>query len=313
MSKVKDALCIEYGEFDVSEDRSKYIGGSDIPAIMGLSTFKRRWDLLLEKAGLKEDTFKGNVFTEYGHIMEEKIRDYVNQFEETPFIPNRVINGDIRCHTDGFNGECVLEIKTTSHVFSSLDSYKVYLCQILKYMEQNDVQKGKLCVYHRPEDLSFAFDPCRLQVFDFYADEYEDILDAVNREIDRFRADLEMLKENPLLSEQDFMRSSGSLIALSNKVVAFEKQIADMKLIENQLKDAKTALYNEMVKHNVKSWVTPNGTRITRVDGVPAGTKTVKQFDMESFRAENEALYGLYIRDVEKESKGRQGYVRITV
>lgn len=313
MSKVKDAYCVEYGEFDVSEDRQDYIGGSDIPVIMGLSTFKRRWDLLLEKAGLKEDTFKGNVFTEYGHVMEEKIRDYVNQFEDTPFVPNRVINGDIRCHTDGFNGECVLEIKTTSHVFSSLDSYKIYLCQILKYMEENGVYRGKLCVYHRPEDLSPVFDPRRLQIFDFYSDEYDNILDAVNREIDRFRADLQMLKDNPLLTEQDFMRSSGSLITLSNKVVAFERQIADMKLIENQLKEAKTALYNEMVKHNVKSWMTPNGTRITRVDGVPAGTKTVKQFDMEAFRRENEGLYDMYLKEVEKESKGRSGYVRITV
>ena len=313
MSKVKDAYCVEYGEFDVSEDRNKYIGGSDIPVIMGLSTFKRRWDLLLEKAGLKEDTFTGNVFTEYGHVMEEKIRDYVNQFEETPFVPNRVINGDIRCHTDGFNGDCVLEIKTTSHVFSSLDSYKVYLCQILKYMEQNDVQKGKLCVYHRPEDLSFEFDPRRLQIFDFYAYEYDNILSAVNREIDRFRADLEMLKENPLLTEQDFFQTSGSMITLSNKVVAFEKQIASMKEIENQLKDAKAALYNEMLKHNVKSWVTPNGTKITRVDGIPSGTKTVTQFDMEAFRRENEGLYDMYLREVEKESKGRQGYVRITL
>lgn len=313
MSKVKDALCIEYGEFDVSEDRSKYIGGSDIPAIMGLSTFKRRWDLLLEKAGLKEDTFTGNVFTEYGHVMEEKIRDYVNQFEETPFVPNRVINGDIRCHTDGFNGECVLEIKTTSNVYSSADAYKIYLCQLLKYMEQNGVERGKLCVYNRPEDLSREFDPDRLQTFDIYAKNYVPILTAVNREIEKFRADLEMLKENPLLTEQDFLQSSGSLITLSNKVVAFEKQIANMKEIENQLKDAKKALYNEMLKHNVKSWVTPNGTKITRVDEVPGGTRTVKEFDAETFKAENPALYGMYLHEVEKETKGRSGYVRITI
>ena len=121
MSKVKDALCIEYGEFDVSEDRSKYIGGSDIAVIMGISTFKRRWDLLLEKAGLKEDNFPGNLFTEYGHIMEPKIRDYINQSEEVAFVPSRVVNGDIRCHTDGFNGECVLEVKTTSNVYESCD------------------------------------------------------------------------------------------------------------------------------------------------------------------------------------------------
>ena len=313
MSKVKDALCIEYGEFDVSEDRQNFIGGSDIPVIMGLSTFKRRWDLLLEKAGLKEDTFNGNIFTEYGHIMEPKIREYVNQSEEVPFVPNRVIDGDIRCHTDGFNGECVLEIKTTSHVYASADAYKIYLCQLLKYMEENGVQKGKLAVYHRPEDLSKEFDPDRLQVFDISAKSYAELLMAVNREIDLFRVDLARLKENPLLSEQDFLRASGSLIKLSEKVVAFEKQIASMKEIENQLKEAKKALYSEMLKHNVKSWATPNGTKITRVDEVPGSTKMVKEFDAESFKRENPALYGMYLHDVEKKTNGRAGYVRITV
>ena len=60
----------------VKKDREKYIGGSDIPIIMNLSPFKSRYDLLLEKAGYKEDTFSGNIFTEYGNIMEEKIREH---------------------------------------------------------------------------------------------------------------------------------------------------------------------------------------------------------------------------------------------
>ena len=313
MSKVKDALCMEYGEFDVSENRQDYIGGSDIAVIMGLSAFKRRWDLLLEKAGLKEDNFPGNLFTEYGHIMEPKIRAYVNEKYNTNFVPNRDIDGDIRCHTDGFDGECVLEIKTTSNVYASVDAYKVYLVQLVKYMEENGVQKGKLAVYSRPEDLSREFDPDRLQVFDISAKQYVSLLDVVNQEIDRFRTDLARLKENPLLTEQDFLRASGSLITLSNKVVEFEKQIASMKEIENQLKEAKKALFNEMLKHNVKSWVTPNGTKITRVDEVPGSTKWVKEFDAEAFKRENPALYGMYLHEVEKESKGRAGYVRITV
>ena len=49
---------------DVTKDRHKYIGGSDIPIIMGISDFKTRFDLLLEKAQLKEDDFEGNVYTE---------------------------------------------------------------------------------------------------------------------------------------------------------------------------------------------------------------------------------------------------------
>ena len=54
----------------VTVDREKYIGGSDIPIIMGISPFKSRFDLLLEKAGLKENDFTGNEYTEYGNKLE---------------------------------------------------------------------------------------------------------------------------------------------------------------------------------------------------------------------------------------------------
>lgn len=312
MSKVKDALCVEYGEFDVSEDRDKYIGGSDIPAILGLSKFKSRWQLLLEKAGLEERTFSGNKFTEYGHIIEPQIRDHINLVYNTNFVPNRVINGDLRCHSDGFNGACVLEIKSTSDIHSTVDGYKVYLVQLVKYMEQNEVTKGILAVYDRPEDMNPTFDGKRLQVFEILMDDHRNLLAHVNREIDKFRVDLERLKENPLLSEQDFL-PAGSLTTLADKVAKFENQLASLKEVENQLKEAKKALYSEMLKRNVKSWSMPNGTKITRVDEVPASTKTVIEFDVERFKQCHRAMYNEFSAAVEKKVSGKAGYVRITV
>lgn len=279
---------------------------------MGLSSFKRRFDLLLEKAQLKEDDFAGNRFTEYGNILEPQIREYVNKKYGTTFEPNRVINGDIRCHTDGFDGECVLEIKTTSNTYSTAEAYKAYLVQLLKYMEENHVEMGLLAVYARPEDLDPAFNPERLQLFDITMSEYKPLLARVNTELDRFRADLATLKENPLLSEQDFM-PKGSLISLSQKVVELENQLAAMKEIEKQCKDAKQALLNEMLKHDVKSWVTPNGTKITRVDGTQGGTKTVSEFDTAAFKADNPAMYSKYLREVEKKTASKSGYVKITL
>ena len=313
MSKVKDALCIEYGEFDVSEDRDKYIGGSDLPVICGISKFKTRWQLLLEKAGLAKDTFTGNPYTRYGHYIEPFIRDHINLIYNTQFIPNRVINGDIRCHTDGFNGECVLEIKSTSETFSTVDDYKVYLVQLVKYMEQNEVENGILAVYERPEDLSREFDPQRLQVFEIRLEDYRQLLDYVNGRIEKFREDLERLKVNPLLSEQDFLPVSPGMITLTNKILAFEKQLSEMKDIESKLKEAKKQLYGEMVKHGVKSWELPNGTKLSRVDEVPGKTKTVTEFDSERFKAENPSLFRNYLRKVEKQTNGRAGYVRLTV
>lgn len=311
MSKEKDALC-EYGEFDVSQDRDKYIGGSDIPAVLGISKFTTRWQLLLEKAGLEERNFSGNIFTKYGHIIEPQVRDHINLTYNTNFVPNRVINGDIRYHADGFNGECVLEVKSTSDIHSTVDGYKVYLVQLLKGMEENHVTKGILAVYHRPEDLDPLFDAERLQVFEISMDDYQNLLNHINQEIEKFRADLERLKENPLLSEQDFL-PAGSLVALADKVAKFESQLAALKEIENQCKEAKKQLYNEMLKRDVKSWTMPNGTKLTRVDEVPAGTKTVAELDVEAFKAECPATFERYCRMVEKKTAGKAGYVRITV
>ena len=313
MSKVKDALCVEYGEFDVSQDRDKYIGGSDIPAILGISKFTTRWQLLLEKAGLEERNFTGNRYTEYGHIIEPKVRNFINKTENTNFVPNRVINGDIRYHSDGFNGECVLEVKSTSDIYSTVDGYKVYLVQLLKGMEENGVEKGILAVYNRPEDLSSVFDSWRLQVFHIKMEDYTNLLVHVDKEIDKFRADLARLKENPLLSEQDFLPVNPGMVALTNKILAFEKQLLALKEIEQQCKEAKKQLYSEMLKHRVPSWTLPNGTKITKVDESPGKTKTVTEFDSEAFKAENPSLYQKYLKKVEKTTNGRAGYVRITV
>ncbi len=299
-------------EYDVTLDRDIYIGGSDISVIMGLSSFKTRWTLLQEKAGLIENEFTGNRYTLYGQKIEPLIRDYINRNRKKKFEPNRVINGDIRCHTDGFNGECVLEVKSTSHIFPTVEEYKVYLVQLVKYMEENKVNRGKLAVYHRPEDFNTDFDPKRLQVFDIVLSDYIWLLAEVNEEIDRFRFDLARLRENPLLTEQDFFGSK-ELVTLSNKVIAFENQLAAMKTIEQQLKDAKQALFDEMTRHDVKSWTTPNGTKITRVDSTPASVKTVTEFDTAAFKEENPAMYEMYLHDVEKKTAGRSGYVKITL
>lgn len=313
MAKVKDALCIEYGEFDVSENRADYIGGSDIPIIMGLSPFKRRWDLLLEKAHLALNDFLGNQFTDYGHKIEPKIRDHINLLYNTQFVPTRLIDGDLRLHTDGFNGECVLEIKSTSTIHPTVGEYKLYLVQLVKYMEKHEVKKGILAVYYRPEDMSLVFDPTRLQVFEINLEDYRNLLAMVDRELDRFRADLTRLKENPLLTEQDFLPVGSSLIALSNKVVQFEKELSAMKEIEQKLKEAKRTLYLEMLKADVKSWTSPSGTKITRVDEIPASKKTVMELDIEALKRERPDVFAGYCREVEKTVSGKSGYVKITV
>ena len=299
-------------QYDVTIDRAHYIGGSDIPAIMGISSFKTRWQLLLEKAELANSDFTGNRYTEYGNIIEPQIRDYINRKRKFKFEPNRVIVGDFRYHSDGYNGnDCVLEIKSTSQFYETVDEYKVYLVQLLKGMEINGVKNGILAVYSRPEDFNPEFEPKRLQVFNITISKYKSLLEKINAEIDKFRADLERLRNNPLLTEEDFQPNE--LVSIANKVVALENRIAEYKAIEAEHKKVKQELFEAMQKHDIKSWETINGVKITRVDGTPETVKTVEEFDLALFKTEQPDLYKQYLKEVIKKTAGRSGYVKITL
>ena len=172
---------------NVTIDRDKYIGGSDIPIIMGISPFKTRFDLLLEKAGLKENDFNGNEYTEYGNILEPKIRDYINNqcLSKKIYKEDKKIIDDIRCHVDGFNGETVLEIKTTSQVHDNVDDYKIYLVQLLFYMQYMNVDKGLLAVYERPDDFNEEFDENRLKTYYISIDNYKEMIEQINKAVDQ--------------------------------------------------------------------------------------------------------------------------------
>ena len=298
-------------EYDVTIDRNNYIGGSDIPVIMGISSFKTRYELLLEKAGLKEIEFKGNKYTEYGQILEPKIREHINKLYNTVFEPNRIIKDDLRCHSDGFNGKAVLEIKTTSHIFETVDEYRVYLVQLLLYMQMNEVKKGILAVYERPEDFNEEFVEDRLMVCEIDIKDYKNLLEEVNAEIDRFRSDLARLKENPLLCEEDFQPNE--LVILSNEVLVFENRLAEFKVIEQEYKEMKQKLFVAMQKYDVKSWNTVNGVKITRVDGTEPTTKIEKEFDADKLKSEQPEIYEKYVVEKEKKTAGRSGYVKITL
>lgn len=293
----------------VTIDRDKYIGGSDIPIIMGISPFKTRFDLLLEKAGLKENNFEGNAYTEYGNILEPKIRDYINQKYEFNFIETKTIVDDCRYHADGDDEEkkCMLEIKTTSQIHENVRDYKHYIVQLLKGMMMKDYKKGILAVYERPDDFNEEFDKERLNVYYVEIELYKDWCDEINRAVDQFRIDLVKVKENPFITEEELLPVD--LTELSNKIVTLENQLTEMKKVELQVKELKTQLKAAMEKNNIKKWETPNGVKITLVaDGED---KIVKKFNEQLFKENNLDLWDEYSEDIVQ--KGKTGYVKITL
>lgn len=299
----------------VTQDRQKYIGGSDIPVIMGISPFKTRWELLQEKAGLHIDLFEGNIYTRYGQVMEAKIRDYINNENYLlgidEFVEGKhVVEGDpigIRCHTDGENVDTVLEVKTTGGNVDML----VYEVQLLFYMMNAGKEHGIIAVYTRPADMSEKFNPELLEQFTYDICDYEDLCEKINEAVTSFIEDLKALKENPDMAEEDVLPSE--LIAMSSQVIALEAQLKELKEVEKKAKEMKAKLYEEMARCGVKSWKTPNDVKITLVEAKPAEEKTVEEFDEEAFEKAEPELYKKYVKTVTVTSGGKNGYVLITL
>lgn len=302
----------------VTIDRDKYIGGSDIPIIMGISPFKKRFDLLLEKAGIKDNEFTGNEYTEYGNVMEPKIREHLNKINDNlEFKEYKKINGDIRCHLDGYNEHEVLEIKTTSQIHDNIADYKIYLVQLLFYMANVNCENGLLAVYHRPEDFNEEFDSKRLKLFSIELNDYKDLLEQINKAVDQFRIDLAKVKENPLITEEELLPVD--LTDLSNKLVIIENQLKQYDETIKQQKELKAQLKSAMEKNSIKTWETPSGVKFTLVEDKPDEIVIEKVINEELFRSENIELveqYELkqaeYLEEKEIVKKGKAGYVKIT-
>lgn len=295
----------------VKQDRQKYIGGSDIPAIMGISPFTTRYDLLLYKAGIKDLEFSGNEYTNYGNIMEDKIRTYINEEinMEEEFIEGKHEDNKLnyRCHTDGENEDTILEIKTTSQIHDNIDGYKIYLVQLLFYMMNTNKKNGMLAVYKRPEDFNEEFDVQRLFIYQISIEDYKELCDEINNAVEQFKIDVEKIKENPLLSEEDLLPTP--IKELSKELDIIENQLIEFKELEKREKELRTKLYDAMNKYNVKKWKTPNGISITRIDSTPDTTEMV--FNEDKFKEEQSVIYASYCE--EKVKKGKSGSVRITL
>ena len=297
----------------VKQNRERYIGGSDIPIIMNLSPFKSRYNLLLEKAGYREDDFTGNVYTEYGNALEPMIRDWINTDLKDKFKEGkhtREAEGDeiigVRIHTDGENNDAILEIKTTSQIYDSVNDYKLYLVQLLYYMVLTGKEYGYLAVYERPEDMSIEFNSKRLHLYKIAASEYTGLISDINEAIERFIEDLQKVKDNPFITEEELLPKE--IPDITERILAFESQLEYLKQVEKTVKTEKEKLKKAMLAANVKSWKTPNGYTITRVDDGEDSVKKV--FDETNFKKDNKELYEKYL--VDKIVKGKAGYVLIT-
>lgn len=213
---------------NVTQDRNKYVGGSDIPVILGLSKFKTQYQLALEKTSLVKTEFVGNEYTQFGNAMEPQIREYINITTDFYFIETSDTNEElrIRSNTDGVDRErkTLLEIKT----HGKTPSYQIYNAQMQLYMYHNDLEKGLLALYERPDDFDVEFDSERLQINNVVRN--EQFINEILKEIELFWKRVYWLKSNEGASEHDYNnclleRESGGEMATTELAVKTSKLV----------------------------------------------------------------------------------------
>ena len=308
---------------NVLVNREKYIGSSEISTILGINKFKTRWELLQEKAGYVENEFNGNEYTRYGDDMEPLIRDYINslKFTSEPFIEDTIaIEEPIigrRCNYDGKCKTHGLEIKTTSVIHSDVRDYKYYVVQLLWGMMLGKMKKGILAVYYRPYDFERILYPEKLQIFEIDIKDYQDWVEEIENAVELFKNDLQKLKENPFLSEQDLLPKK--VVELALKVDELEGELKQLEEINAKYKKIKTELADAMQEYNIKKWVTPGSVQITLVKEEDKEVEVVS-YDEDRFIQENLKLHEQYhnklaeYKEVRKEiKKGKSAYVKITL
>lgn len=308
---------------NVTVDRHKYVGGSDLPTILGLNAKynKSIYDFAREKAGIIPNTFNGNEFTKYGQLMEPVIRDYINAVEGANYLEDTVIDTvrGYRGNTDGLDREAryqILEVKT----FGEELDVEYYTPQCQFYMETFNVDKCILVGYKRPKDFYEGMD-YELENDDSYFNLEFDESNIVTHVIERdpkvwakieerivaFKKAVEYLKENNEATEDEFndIFFGSDLVATTNKVAMLESQLKTLKDIEEQYKKAKEELYDIFEDKGLISFDT--GTmKITKV--APTST-TKEEIDVKKLKEENEDIYNKY--KVTK-TTNRKGYILIT-
>lgn len=288
---------------NVVKNRNMYVGGSDVPTILGINKYKTQFELAKEKIGLEKKEFVSNPYVKFGNQLEPHIRDYINAVNNLQFVVDTYVNEElnIRSNVDGIDKEnnILLEIKT----HGSNPTLKVYEAQMQLYMDQTGCDIGWLALYKRPKDFDIEFDSERLKIKEIERnDEY---IAEIKDSIETFWIRCEFLKENPNMTESEFMtigtdmdKSLAKLNHLAPQIVQMKKQL---KEFENTEKELKNELYQRMEENNIKKMDTPLLT-ITRV--LPS---TSKKFDSKAFQKDHEDLYQKYQKETQ-----RKGYVKLS-
>ena len=271
---------------DFSVDRSKYIGGSDIGAILGLSRFRSPLEVWMEKTG-KETKKLDSLPLRFGSFAEEFVASEYSRSTGFELIHDESIyihpeHSFMSAHMDRFVLEGgassststptrILECKTanpfTSGDWGEVGSDEIpmsYLCQCIWYMAITNINKVDLAVLFGNSDFriyeisrDLELETVILQKASLFWSEYvlKDLPPPAQSE-----ADYQTLfsKGDPTKSieaHSETLELSKQLALLNSEISTREEEISSIKQnIMNQMGEAESMTYQGKV---LATWKAP--------------------------------------------------------
>lgn len=189
-------------DLNVTRNRNVFIGGSDIPTLLGINKYKTDFELAQEKAGIVVRPFITNPYIQFGNQLEPDIRNYINSVNQLNFVVETYVNEEkrIRSNVDGIDKEnsILLEVKTHGIQYNQ----KVYEAQMQLYMDQIGCEYGWLALYKRPKSMDIEFDKDNLVIKEIERD--EKWIEEIHEKIERFWDKLEIIKLKPEMTKEEW-------------------------------------------------------------------------------------------------------------
>jgi putative phage-type endonuclease len=256
---------------DFSVDRSKYIGGSDIGALLGLSKFKSPLEVWMEKTG-KETKKIDSLPLRFGSFAEAFVANEYSRATGFDLLHDESIyihpqHSYISAHIDRFvvqgstsSPTRILECKT-ANPFSSSDWGEVgsdqvpmsYLCQCVWYMAITGIDKTDLAVLFGNSDFriyEIARDPALEELViakaSTFWDEHvlKDIPPPVSNEEDCQTLFSKGDPEKSIEAKQQTLELTKRLHALNSEIKTCEEELSTIKqTIMSQMGEAELLTY----------------------------------------------------------------------
>lgn len=227
--------------------RSRYIGGSDAAAVVGLNPFSSPYALWAEKTG-QIPGFAGNLATEVGTYLEEfvaqkfaaetgkKVRKCKQSFFNTDY-PFAIANID----REIVGEDAGLEIKTTSELnmkkFKGGEYPANYYCQCVHYMAMTGKKRWYLAVLISNRDFRwFTIERDEAEIaalMEAEADFWELVKTRTPPAADSSRATTETIETFYPESRDETVDLTLESAALA-QYIALGKQIAELKAMQDE-------------------------------------------------------------------------------